>query len=89
MDQDDIKYDDEAEKRLGPQPQSLIDTTPEVTLSEKSVMMCVNIGLDLLYEWSGYRKMKLELIYRGSRDGTSLLQMHGKVNGNSPTFTFI
>ena len=60
-----------------------------MVLSEASVMKEVNDGLDLLYEWSGNQKMRLELIYRGPRDGTSVLDVNKRRAGKSPTFTFI
>ena len=49
----------------------------------------VNEGLDLLYEWNGNRRMRLQLLYRGPRDGTTIASVHSKINGKSPTFVFI
>ena len=60
-----------------------------MVLSEVSVMKEVNEGLDLLYEWNGNRKMRLELVYRGPRDGTAIFQVNWRRKGKSPTFTFI
>ena len=62
---------------------------PKVVLSEFSIMKEVNEGLDLLYEWSGNRKMRLDLVYRGPRDGTTVLDVQKRRVGKSPTFTFI
>ena len=36
-----------------------------------------------IYEWSGYKKM--ELLYRGSRDGTTSLDFHNKCDHKGPT----
>ena len=47
-----------------------------VILSEPSVIKEVNESLDLLYEWSGNRRIWLKLVYRGSRDGTSIPNFH-------------
>lgn len=60
-----------------------------MVLKEVSVMIEVNQELDLLYQWSGNRKMKLELLYRGSRDGAALLDVHPRLQGRGPTFSFI
>ena len=39
--------------------------------------------LQKIYEWSGYKKM--ELLYRGSRDGTSPQTFHNKCDHKGPT----
>ena len=78
------------EERLGPQPQGgKLAALTNVILSEESVMKEVNDGLDSLYEWSGNRKMRLQLLYRGPRDGTTLHQVNSKINDKGPTFVFI
>ena len=61
----------------------------DVLLSEKSVIEEVNKNLRFLYTSSGDRKMKLKLLYRSSRDGTTIHKVHKKINGKSPTFVFI
>ena len=42
-----------------------------------------NEYLNKLYEWSGYNKM--ELIYRGTRDGSSSVIFHNKCDNQGPT----
>ena len=66
-----------------------VEEITKVHLSEPSIMKEVNEGIDLLYEWSGFRTMNLKLLYRGSRDGTTLPKVHSKINGKRPTFMFI
>ena len=39
--------------------------------------------LEKIYEWSGYKKM--ELIYRGTRDGKSCKDFHNKCDNEGPT----
>ena len=41
--------------------------------------------LEKIYEWSGYQKM--ELLYRGSRDGTKSTIFHEKCDNQGPTIT--
>ena len=39
--------------------------------------------LEKIYEWSGYKKM--ELLYRGTRDGKSCKDFHNKCDNKGPT----
>ena len=41
--------------------------------------------LNKIYEWCGYKKM--ELIYRGTRDGMFAQNFHSKCDGKGPTIT--
>ena len=41
--------------------------------------------LDKLYEWSGYKKM--ELLFRGTRDGMTAKDFHNKCDDKGPTIT--
>ena len=46
-----------------------------------------NEFLQKIYEWSGYNK--IELIFRGSRDGTTSEVFHNKCDNQGPTITLI
>ena len=46
-----------------------------------------NEYLDILYEWSGYKKF--ELIYRGTRDGSDSNAFHDKCDNQGPTLCLV
>jgi hypothetical protein len=59
-------------------------------MDEPSMINEVNNSVPILYGWFYTRKrLKLELLFRGSRDGYSSSGFHQKVDGQGPLIFFV